>query len=194
MNSTAELQPVLEYLGKHLDLSEKELKAFMPKLQKKMCKKGDILLREGEVCKEIYFIVKGTLRAYSKVTGGNDRTFNFAFSGTIFTEQVSFASQQPSTDYLDALEDCELFYITYEKLYTLFDKYHGWERAGRIINQIYFCDERNRVRSFMLDDATLRYQKLLIEFPLVEKKIPQHIIASYLNITPQSLSRLKKGL
>jgi CRP-like cAMP-binding protein len=194
MDSIMETHPITTYLNKFVELSDKELKAFISKLQSKSCKKGDVLLKEGEVCKEIYFIMKGTLRAYSKVAGGNNRTFNFAFDGTVFTEQVSFASQQPSTDYLDALEDCELLYITYERLHALFDKYHGWERAGRIINQIYFCEERNRVRSFMLDDATLRYQKLLIEFPQVEKKIPQHIIASYLNITPQSLSRLKKGL
>ncbi|MDR6562517.1 MULTISPECIES: cyclic nucleotide-binding domain-containing protein [unclassified Arcicella] len=194
MKITPEISPLVEYLNKFVVLSEREVKSFLSKVQYKTCKKGDILLKEGDVCNEIYFILQGTLRAYTKVTGEHNRTFNFAFDGTIFTEQVSFALQQPSTDYLDALEDCKLLYITYERLTWLFEKFHGWERAGRIINQIYFCDERNRVRSFMLDDATLRYKKLLIEFPAVEKKIPQHIIASYLNITPQSLSRLKKVL
>lgn len=125
---------------------------------------------------------------------GAEKTFVICRENNIFTEHSSFISQTPSTDFLETLEDTEVLFIKYDDLMTLFNQYHAWESVGRKISDINYIVSNDRLRSMMNDDAITRYKRFLHSYQNILPRIPQNIIASYLGITPQSLSRLKKGL
>jgi CRP-like cAMP-binding protein len=175
------------------NLTENDFANVVPFIHHKTFKKGEIILNAGDVCKEFYFITQGLLRSFHRMTNGSERTYVICRENNIFTEHSSFIAQTPSTDFIEAIEDTEVLYISYEDLMTLYKKYHAWESVGRKVSDINFVVSKDRLRSMMNDDAITRYKRFLHSYQNILHRIPQHIVASYLGITPQSLSRLKKG-
>ncbi|MCU0469826.1 MAG: Crp/Fnr family transcriptional regulator [Arcicella sp.] len=174
--------------------TQKEISFLLPYLNRKFFKKGEIILNAGEICTEAYFILKGILRSFQQMPNGNEKTYIIACDNNLFSEHSSFMSQSPSTDYLEALEDTEVIAFSYKDLMYLYQKYHAWETIGRKISDINFIVVQKRLRSLMNDDAAMRYRKFLESYQKYLHRIPQHIVASYLGITPQSLSRLKREI
>ena len=175
-------------------LSEENLALFLPLLKKKIFKKGEIVINAGEVCTEAYFITKGLMRTFYQIPNGGQKTFVIAAEHNLFTEHSSFISQKPAIDNLEAVEDTEVLSFQYADLIELYTKCHEWETVGRIISDINFIVAKNRLRSLMNDDAPTRYRNFLKSYQNMLCRIPQHIVASYLGITPQSLSRLKREI
>lgn len=175
-------------------LSDENVALIIPILKEKSFKKGEILLRAGEVCSEAYFIKRGLLRSFHQMPNGSQKTYVISSENNLFTEHVSFVSQKPSMDYLEALEDTAVWSFNFQDLVKLYQKSHEWESVGRKISDTNFIVAKNRLRSLMNDDAQTRYLKFLKSYQNTLNRIPQHIVASYLGITPQSLSRLKREL
>lgn len=171
---------------------EEDFKYIVPILQKKSFKKGEIILNKGEICKETYFIIKGLVRSFQILPNGNEKTYVLSHENRLFTEQTSFISQTPATDFLEALEDTDVLSFTYNDLMKVYKKSHALESVGRQLSDINFIFAKNKLMSLMNDDATTRYADFLKTYQKELPRIPQNIIASYLGITPQSLSRLKK--
>ncbi|PWK26938.1 CRP-like cAMP-binding protein [Arcicella aurantiaca] len=174
--------------------SESEIEFLRPYLISKTYKKGEIILKAGDICTEAYFIKKGLMRSFQMMPNGNQKTYIISRELNIFTEHVSFMSQTPSTDFIEAIEETEVVAFNYEDLMSLYTKYHVWETIGRKISDINFIISQKRLRSMMNDDAATRYKKFQHSYQNILHRIPQHIVASYLGITPQSLSRLKREL
>ena len=162
--------------------------------ERKVFKKGEIFLKQGEVCIEAYFIVKGMVRSYGILPNGTEKTYMICRENNIFTESSSFMSRRPSSDFLEAMEDTEVLITRYEKLLGLYEKYHVWATIGRKISDLNYIVSLRRLKSLMNDSAEFRYKSFLNSYRNVLDRIPQHIVASYLGITPQSFSRLKKEL
>ena len=175
-------------------LSDDKLALILPLLKKKVFKKGEIVVNAGEVCTEAYFITKGLMRTFYQIPNGSQKTYVIAGEHNIFTEHSSFISQKPTVDYVEALEDTEVLSFRYVDLIELYANCHEWEMVGRIVSDVNFIVAKNRLRSLMNDDAPTRYRKFLKSYQNMLSRIPQHIVASYLGITPQSLSRLKKEI
>lgn len=175
-------------------LSEGNIALIVPFLKEKSFKKGEIILKAGEICTEAYFITKGLMRSFHQMPNGSQKTYVISSEHNIFTEHCSFVSQKPSLDYLEAIEDTDVLYFSYSNLAELYQKSHEWESVGRKISDVNFIVAKNRMRSLMNDDAQTRYLKFLKSYQNTLSRIPQHIVASYLGITPQSLSRLKREL
>lgn len=171
---------------------EEDFRLILPILHKKSFKKGEIFLRKGEICKENYFVVKGLVRSFQKLSNGNDKTYVLSYENHLFTEHTSFISQKPSTDFLEALEDVDMIAFTYKDLMKIYKKSHALESIGRQLSDINFIIAKNKLMALMNDDAATRYSDFLKTYKNILPRIPQNIIASYLGITPQSLSRLKK--
>ena len=104
---------------------------------------------------------------------------------------ASFSQQQPSLMTFEALEATEVYAISYEDREALFGVDKKWEHFGRKVSEEVYSVNYYRIVSMLVDSAEERYQKLLSESPELFEVVPQHYIASYLGITPQSLSRLK---
>jgi CRP-like cAMP-binding protein len=162
--------------------------------ERKKFKKGEIILKQGEICNEAYFILNGLIRSYNILPNGNEKTYLICREQYIFTEHSSFMSRKPSTDFLEALEDTEVLVVTHETLMSLYSNYHQWETMGRKISDKNFIVSIIRLKSLMNDDAEKRYRSFLYSYRNVIDRIPQNIAASYIGITPQSFSRLKQQI
>lgn len=175
-----------------ISVKDEDLKLFLPIVCRKEIQKGEIFLNEGEICKETYFIVKGVVRSFQKLPNGSERTYVIGTKNHFFSEHTSFVSQTPSSDYLEAIEDTSVLYFTHNDLMELYDKSHAIERIGRQLSDAKFIMAKTRLISVMNDDATTKYLHFIKNHEGLSHRIPQNIIASFLGITPQSFSRLKK--
>jgi CRP-like cAMP-binding protein len=162
--------------------------------ERKKFKKGEIILKQGEICNEAYFILNGLIRSFTVLPNGNENTYLICRERYIFTEHSSFMSRKPSTDYLEAIEETEVLVTTHETLMSLYKNYRQWETMGRKISDKSFIVSLIRLKSLMNDDAEKRYKRFLYSFRNVLDRIPQNIAASYIGITPQSFSRLKQQI
>ena len=177
-------QFVSDFTKEELDLIEKN---FYPK----KLGKNEHLLHIGEVAKEVFFINKGIMRNYVPVVNKGQITNYFAEESMFNTSAVSFFSQQPSYEAVQAIEPCEGLAIQYEDLQKLYDRFHNWERLGRLFLQAILMQQDLRLRWFIEKSANERYESFLQTYPHLMQRIPQYHIASYLGITPESLSRLR---
>jgi CRP/FNR family transcriptional regulator, anaerobic regulatory protein len=186
---------LIKYLQSYgVSPSDEDITELMKILKIRFFKKGETFLEIGQTSNEVYFMLKGIARSYYRLPNGTEKTYFIYHENSIFTDSVSFISQKPATEYLEAIEDMEVVAIEYEKVMDLFRKNHVLESIGRRISDTNFVFSQKRLRSMMNDDATVRYQKFKKYFGEYSTRIPQHIVASYLGITPQSLSRLKREI
>ena len=171
---------------------EEDFNPIIPILSKKSFTKGEIILNKGEVCQETYFIIKGLVRSFQILPNGNEKTYVLSIENRLFTEHTSFVSQTPSTDFLESLEDTEVIAFTYDDLMKVYRKSHAIESIGRQLSDFNFIAAKKKLMALMNDDAATRYRGFLKMYKNELSRIPQNIVASYLGITPQSLSRLKR--
>ncbi|MBS7563010.1 Crp/Fnr family transcriptional regulator [Mucilaginibacter sp. Bleaf8] len=181
---------ITESLRTLVDFSDEELFLFMQKLKPLSLKKYDLYLKEGRVCNNMVLVSKGGLRYFSKSEKG-DHTIGFAFEGEWLGDYESFLLQTPSPDYIEALEDCELYTLSYTDMQTLYKHSQRFERFGRLMAEKLFLATARSKRNLMLQTAKERYIALLNSRPHIFERLPQHLIASYLGIQPQSLSRIR---
>jgi CRP-like cAMP-binding protein len=135
-------------------------------------------------------VQKGGLRYFSRGEKG-DYTMGFAFEGEWLGDYESFLLQQPSSDYIEALEDCELYTLSYDDMQSLYEYKDCFQKFGRLIAEKLFISIAKSMRNLQLQSAKERYLALLSDRPQIFERLPQHLIASYLGIQPQSLSRIR---
>jgi CRP-like cAMP-binding protein len=181
------------YLKRVLPFTDEELAAITELLQPRILLKGDFFLKEGEVCRDVLFIQSGLLRLYY-VNEGKENIRQFMFENSFITEYESFLSQKPSTYYIDAIERTEVQVLCYTDLNALQERYTHFLRLGKIMAESIVIHVGNRYMSLIRDDATTRYLRLIKERPKVVQRVPQYMIASYLGITPEALSRIRKEI
>src|SRR6266487_6412305 len=174
-----------------LTKEEKELSGsfFIPK---KMRKK-QWLLQEGDVCKYVAFVEKGLLRSFTINDKGHEHITQFAFEGWWIADQVSFLTGEPSEHNIEALEDCELLLLTKRAEEEMLEKIPKLERYFRILLQNSLIATQKRLASSLSQTAEERYNELIKACPeTLPHRIPQHMMASFLGITPETLSRIRR--
>jgi CRP-like cAMP-binding protein len=152
-------------------------------------------IEAGVKCEKVAFIHSGILR-YHVINSatGDDHTKDFSFPRSFSTAYTSVVTHTPSQIFISAVTDATLTIWRWEVLEELFEHELAWATLGRIIAQHLYVRKEQREVSFLLQSAAERYQTLLKEFPTDIAVIPQYHIASYLGITPEALSRLKKQI
>lgn len=156
--------------------------------------KGDFFVREGETCTQAAFIESGILRTFYPTEKGEARTYCFCSEHHFTTSFKSFISQAPSALSIQALEPCRLLVISYRDLQDLYASSPGWQAIGRLLVEREFLNMENYANSLNAETAREKYLRLLKEQPSVIKKAPVQHIASYLGITRETLSRIRKEL
>lgn len=158
-------------------------------------KKGELLWKEGEIIKQIIFIHKGAIRYfYYNDPEDKEVTAQFFFENTFLTDYESFTSQEPTNFNFQALEDCEYTAFPRVVLYQMYEKFKYFERLGRIIAEYNFIGQQKGIRDQKNLSPEAKYLKLIKERPKVMARIPMNMIASYLAITPEHLSRIRKKI
>ena len=154
--------------------------------------KGKHLLREGEICKKLFFVEKGALRFYYNNEEGKDITHWFLFENDIITEINSFLGQEPSKYFLETLEDSVVYTFPLEEIIRLTNGNDGLQKLWIIILSRLLIDFGEKVKDLQFRDAKTRYANLISKYPKIEQRVSLGDIASYLGITQQSFSRIRK--
>ena len=141
--------------------------------------------------KEFYFVNKGCIRTYYLTKQGHEKTRYIAFDGSIATSISSFISKQPSFEFVDTLEDSELFVISHENFYQLVNDIPQWEKFYRTLLEMAYIYQNKKIENLVTLTAKQRYDKLLKENPIYIQRLSNRMLASYLDITQETLSRLK---
>jgi CRP-like cAMP-binding protein len=155
-------------------------------------KSGEFLIREGDVCKYESFVVLGCLKAYKEDTEGNEHVLDFLIEEWWADDLYSFLTQTPSTSSVRAIEDCELLQISKDDLETLYQQVPKFERFFRLLFQKAYIAQREQINQMLSISAEERYIQFLKRKPYAPERFPQKDIASYLGVTPQFFSSLKK--
>lgn len=176
-----------------LTLNEADWARFRDSFRPIHLVKGEYWLHAGDVCGHVGFIVSGLIQAYY-IVQGEQVTQEFYFENTYATSYVSFLTSQPSLRYLQALDDTHLLILSREDLYRFYSGSQDAERMGRLIAEGAFMRFDYRTQQFLLKPPEQRYRDLLKDRPNVMQRVPQKLVASYLGIKPESLSRIRKRI
>jgi len=160
----------------------------------KTISKNQFLLKSGKVSDEYLFLDQGFMRAFAHDTEGDEVTTTFYFPGQVVFEVSSFFNRTRSKENIQALTDCEGWYISYEQLNHLFHTLPEFREFGRSVLVKGFAGLKTRMLSMITETAEERYAQLLATNPDIFQQAPLKNIASYLGITDTSLSRIRKEL
>ena len=183
---------ILQNISRHIHLTHDEVELFKSLLHSRKLRKRQYLLQAGDVCLHDSFVTKGLLRAYTVDKTGQERVAMFAMEGWWISDMYSFLTNSPATQHIDALEDSEVLSIEKRDLESLYEKVPKFERFFRILLQHAFVANQQRILGSISQTAEELYVNFITKYPSFEQRIPQVQIASYLGITPETLSRVRR--
>jgi CRP-like cAMP-binding protein len=176
-----------------ITLSPAEITIVTSLFKERTYKKGDFFLEEGRICKQVGFVAKGLMRFYIN-HDGEEKTYSFSQENDYVCNYESFIPQKPSTKIIQALEDSEVFVISYNDLQLLYANVREGERFGRIAIESVFIQLLKDISSFYTETPALRYEMFLKNHADLQQRISQYYIASFVGVKPQSLSRIRKRM
>ena len=183
---------IADYLKNRVLFSPNELKDILSYFHKETIQKNETILKEGQICHKLYFLEKGVGRSYYINDSGKYVTQWFFGEGSFMTSLGSFFQESPSLNYLEILETSDVYSISKENIDYLFNKYHKMETFGRIISTEMTSKISNKLNAIQFQTASDRYKYMLKEFPNISSRVSLGDIASYLGITQETLSRIRK--
>jgi CRP-like cAMP-binding protein len=184
------MEALKTYFDKFVKLSEEEWFDFQSCLTKEVLNRKDQILKQNEKCNFIAFIQEGAFRFYT-VKEGEEKITAFFFTSDFVTNYRSFLTGKPSEHFIEALQDAVIYKIHLQQLQKLYDKHKTIERLGRLIAENLYLIVANRLDSFMFESPKERYNELVKRNSKLLSEIPQYMIASYLGVKPETLSRIR---
>ncbi len=181
-------------IAKHIQLTEEEKGLFHSLLTVKKFKKKEFLLQAGEVCHFSGFITKGCIKNYVIDEKGNEFIMYFAIEDWWVGDISSFFEQKPGTLFIETIEDTELLVLDYHSSEKLFKAIPKFERHFRILIQRALSTLQHRFYQTLAKPAEERYLEFLKKYPQVVQRVPQQLIASYIGVTPEFLSKIRAKL
>lgn len=186
------MHPFRAYILKYNRINDSEWEQVENCLARKVYKKGESLLENGNICRKLFFLEEGFLRFYI-LKEGNDISKFFTKPPYCFTSQRSFANNIPTEDNIEALQDSIVWEISKTDAFDLL-KYANWsEFVRKLIQEVQYFTEQI-LKEMQNNTAEERYIKMMVENDSVLTNVPLKHIASYLGIAPQSLSRIRKNI
>ena len=183
---------ILQNIQQHITLNDTELQYFQSKLKFSSIQRKDLILRQEQICKKLFFVEKGSFRAYNINEEGKESTIMFALKNWWITDMDCFVNQKPAQVSIEALEQSTVISLSFGALHDLYEKIPAFERLFRILFQNAYIREQKRTLLYLSSNTQERYYQFLKQYPDFIEKVTQKQIASYLGVTPEFLSAVKK--
>lgn len=183
---------IYSYIKTLINVSDEKLNILISKCEIKTFKKKDIISNSGNTNQDLFFIEKGFIRLFITDSRGVQHTTHFAQENVFITDYTSLASGEPAKYNLEAIEETEMVILSKKNLDWLYTNLEEGEKLGRMVLDSYFVYFDNRLQHFYTHTPQERFDLMNSIFPDIHNRVPQHMIASYINISPVHLSRLKK--
>ena len=187
-------EQIKKYLNRYVKFNDYEIDLFYSKLRPKTFPKREFLLKEGTICKYNFFILKGVIRSFYIDSKGNEKITQFAIDNWWITNMESFIIETPSTQFLQAIEDTTIVYLSKKSLEELYKENPKFERLFRIITENMLIANLRKNDVFLQMKSKDRYNDFITKLPNFIQRVPQYMIASYLEITPEYLSELRRQI
>lgn len=181
----------IHYLQEKGTLTQQDLELIANAALSKRVRKGQYLLEEGEVSDFLGFVVKGAFRLF-RIGDGQEHVMRFAIENWWISDFSSFMSGQPSNCYIEALEDSELIRFSKDNWEELLSASPNFKHLIETLTARNFEAHQNRIFSNISDPAELRYEKFIQQYPSLYHRVPLYMIASFLGLTRETLSRVRK--
>ncbi|MBY0425317.1 MAG: Crp/Fnr family transcriptional regulator [Cytophagales bacterium] len=175
-----------------IQISEAEMHELLSGCFLKTFKKQEVLSRPHVIPNEVFFIQQGMVRVMVTDKEGEDHTIHFALEGQFIADYSSFILHQPSMYTLQSLEETQAVVMPRQVIEWGYKNLQEGDKLGRLIAEFYFIYQDNRIKNLYARTPKERYETISEVFPNIHNRVPQHMIASYLGITPVHLSRLKR--
>jgi CRP-like cAMP-binding protein len=182
----------LKYVLKSLtNFDDQELDQIVGLFKPKSVKKNDILLRERSVCREFYYVHKGCIRTFFIDKNGHEKTRYVMLDYHIGTALTSFIYQKPSVEFIEVLEDTELLTMSYTDFYRLNEVMDNWKIFYQRILEMAYSFQNRKIEQLVTLTAKQRYDHVLQENPALLQRLSNRVLASFLDIREETLSRIK---
>ena len=182
------------YLTSNLDVDENEILSIIENCDIKSFKKGQFLLRKNEQCKHTFFVENGLLRQFSIDEKGKEHILSFAPENWFVTDRESSYFNQPSAYYIQALEDSSVVMLNEDFIHLLSERFPTFIDFNNRLLHNHIRHLQNRINLLLSAVAEDRYLQFIKMYPDILLRVPQTMVASYLGITPESLSRVRREL
>ncbi|WP_312900996.1 Crp/Fnr family transcriptional regulator [Chryseobacterium taichungense] len=188
------MKNINNYLSKVLDVPVDKVNMCSLHYEVKKIQKNQFLLQYGEICRYIYFVEKGLLKMYSIDKNGKEHIIQFAPESWLISDRSSLYFNEKSIYYIEAVEDSEVLLLHHDFINKLIGEFPNSLEKSDILLQKHIKSLQDRINSLLGETAEERYMKFIKMYPDLLLRVPQWMIASYLGITPESLSRVRKEL
>ncbi len=181
------------FLTESVGVSRADAQEFLSLGRTKRQQKGTYFIAENETPSKLAFVLEGLYRYVYLTPRGDEYTKSFMLEGSIISSYSAMRRQQPSAYFVEALEDSSILEIRYQDWQQLLERKPIWQKLLLSALEKGFIKKEARERAFLLDSAETRYETFLADYPDLEQRVSQRVVASYIGIQPESLSRIKKN-
>lgn len=182
---------ILANIARYVELTEDEKEQFISILKVSRVKKRQFVIQPGYPCEHRHYIQEGAFRVFYMDETGKEHTISIGIEDWFFTDLYSYIHKQPATYFAEALEDAVIFKMRYDDVEELCSKVHAFSQFFRMITEKAFANSRKRIISNISKSSEERYWEYLEKYPHIVNRVPQYVIASYLGISPEFLSKIR---
>lgn len=188
------MSDILYHVYQYPGLKETDIEEIIRHHKKRTVRKGDHILKQGQISKSYWILEAGLIRSFVIDTDGNEITTEFYTAGEVVIEVASVFKQEPTQETFQALTDCELWEINFEDFQAVFVGIPAFAEWGRMWMTFALTLQKDRMLNMITQSAQHRYSLLLEQKPMIIQQAPLKYIASYLGVTDTSLSRIRKDI
>jgi CRP-like cAMP-binding protein len=189
----AEEELLRKLYAQFIRLSKEKWQTLLNAHTQQEFKKGKILSKPGELVQEVHFIISGGIRMYY-VKNNREYTCSFCFEGSYLGDYKSMLTSQPSRLYVEAIEDTVVYSLSKENMEELYHHSPEFIQFGKRFAEFLFTEITSRNESFLFETPEERYIQIMDEYPQLIQRIPQYMLASYIGVTPETISRIRKRI
>lgn len=183
---------ILDNIKRYVNLTSKEEERLTSIIKTSRVKKKQFIIQPGFVCQSRTYIVEGAFRVFYLDDDGKEHTVSIGVEDWFVTDFYSYINQTPAMNFAEALEDSTIFQMRYEDIEPLCKEIHALSEYFRLTTEKAFAFSRRRVISNISKTAEQRYDEYIEKYPHIVNRVPQYVLASYLGMSPEFLSKIRK--